>query len=242
MNATHYELPAGEENDHLQLDFVLNKLYKSVKGLNTNVVQEVIIAYEAMGPEDLPAYLYSSELLKEKKIIETYKNHSSGQEEMEDDADEHGYIHRETIYFRKVKYKLKPKILIKYMEDTSRLPKYTLALNKQRQLILNNKYLLNTFQLNSQNLYFFDYVLRHPEETIEKSTMERETGKIKARFQSFLETMIDSELKRVFFPIRSETVIKFRNEIKVKDLKGENIKEKKIDGFLRKLTKIPENI
>lgn len=242
MNAIPNEPPTDGENDHLQLDFVLNKLYKSIKGLNTNAVQEVIITFEATGPEDLPEVFYSSELLKKKKVIETYKSHSSGQEEVEFDTDQYGYASRETIYFRKVKYKLKPKALIKYMVDTSRLPKYTLTLNKQGQLVLNNKYLLNTFRMNSQNFYFFDYVLRHPGETIEKNTMEKETGKIKARFQSFLETMIDAELKRVFFPIRSEAIVKFRNEIKVKDFKGENIKEKKIDEFLKKLTKIPENI
>ena len=237
MNANPDQEPPYQD-DHLQLDFVLGKLYKAVNGLNINTTQNVTITFTVGEPEDLNEYLYTSDFLKEDKVIEKYKRHSSGQEEyIEEDIGGSRYV--QEVHSYKITYKLKPKVLIKYMIDTSRLSKYSLALDKQRNLILNDKYILSTSHFDSVNSNFIEYALQNPRKKIRVEDLKEKAGKIEKRFHAILAQVIkNSELRKVFFPSVSKDAFEFRNEVHTKDLTGEDINEKKINNFIKALKKV----
>ena len=143
------------------LDIVLNKLYLVAKDAPLNKSAEFRIECRSLNVEDLSVYIETLDFLIKEKIIESYEKYSQGQEEIEVDFTDDSSC-RETFYFLKLDCNLKPKKVIDFMIDASRLPKYSLTLSPRRQLLLNDLYLLSTPQFDSPNFYFINYAIKHP--------------------------------------------------------------------------------
>lgn len=220
---------------HLHLDYILNELYKGVKGLNINAVHVITIILRVQEPEDLNEYFYTSSFLEDKKVIKKYSKGSSFLEEMETDND----YGREQIYSTKFKYKLVPKNLIQYMIETSRIPKYTLTRDKKRRLILNGKYLLVTTQFDSPNDYFIEHCIEHGRGLISLGDLMKKAGKKPQRFHIILGNLnIAPNFVDIFFPNVKNSLAQFRMNVTTEDLVGSEINEAEIDKFMKKLTKI----
>jgi hypothetical protein len=234
-NSNIYNMNARIKPNDDSLNYVLNQIYLAIKdNCMSNKIQEVVIKYKALSFEDLVQYTEASMFLKENKIIENCRTYSSGQEDIyainNHDKDE--------ILFIKEAYELKPKILVKYLIENSILPKYTLSLNKKRQLILNDQFILVTPQFNSDNFYTIEYILKNPGKIITKENLPP-LKKLCRRFHTFLEQVIkEPELIKVFFPDVSKDKLKFRNDVKESDLKNEKIKEKNIIKYVKGLNSV----
>jgi hypothetical protein len=219
------------------LNYALNQIYDEIKSDTNNYskVKEVVITYKAALPEDLVGYTEVSLFLKENKIIESHRRHSSGQEKVYGVEDED----EDEIVFIKEAYKLKPKVVIKYLIENSIIPKYTLSLNKKRQLILNNQFILVNLQFNSSNFDFVEYILERSGKIIRKEQLPSPIDHSKKRFHTYLEQIIrEPELIKVFFPDVAQDKLMFRNDVKENDLKDGNIKEKNIDIFIKQLNSL----
>ena len=220
-------------NNPQNLDIVLDKLYAIAKDATLSKRDDFAITCYSQAPENLEGYIEALEFLKKNKVIETYKKYSQGEENVEIELDENN-TDRGTLYFLKLDCKLKPKILIDFMIETSRLPKYTLTLGDKRRLLLNGRHILSTLHFDSPNFYFIDYAMKHPGEIIKRVHIEKTAGKMNKRFHTILEQVIkSSDLRRVFFPNVSESAAEFRNEVMMKDVIGEKIDDQKIITFLK---------
>lgn len=239
MNAIQEALETEQELLRIhdkELELLLNKLQQEIKSLAANKSHEVIITSYAYGSEDLNGYISASSFLKNEKIVEGVQPYSSGQETIWSGADEDEPT--ETIFIKE-KYTLKPTVLTNFLIISSRLPKYTLTFDEQRRLILNDKYLLTIPHFDSPNYYFIEYVISHPGKIIRRENLTKTAGKTEKRFHTILEQIIkDSDLRKVFFRNTSKDASEFRNKVHTKDLLGQNINEKKIANFLKKLTVI----
>jgi hypothetical protein len=211
------------------LNIVLRELYKTVaKESNKNKV--VILSLVDEDPYDsIEEYKEVLKYLKQNRVIGSFKDGGRG-----------GYIEDDItgphdVYFYTPKCVLKPQELTKFLIKTSRLPKYSLRMGKDRKLILNDKYVISRPQFCSSNHYFIEYILAHPNETITKNDIEKTTKeKIDKRFHTALEQLnITSEIRNVFFPGVAIDVLEFRNDVKVKDLDPSY--DKKMSKFLVKL-------
>lgn len=217
-------------------DYILNELSLATRGLKANTPQEIeiIFKYDADCPEDTNQYFYSSSCLKEEGAVEEYKAYKLRKSDLKKIGG------GRTVGVCRIKYTIIPKNLIKYLIDTSRIPKYSLTLDKQRRLMLNDKYILTTLQFAGTNFYFFDYALKNPNKIVKNYTFSNVIGKTEntKRFHTILEqTIKNSELIKVFFPNVSKDAFEFRNRVTVKDLIGQNINEIDIVRFIKTLIK-----
>ena len=225
-------------NTPSNLDFVLNELHAKAKGVVISEAHDFTITCRSLVPENLGEYLEAVELLKKGKVIESYKISSQGEEDIETEYGEYD-TERVTLCFLKLNCRLKPKTLISFMVETSRLPKYTLSLDKQRRLVLNNTHLITTPHVNSQNFYFIDYALKHPGKTITRGGINKSANVIKNKFHKITNQILKNpNLIRVFFLDTKKTSTIFRNEVTLHDMAGQNINENEIIAFLETCRKI----
>ncbi len=232
------------QDEHLDLDYVLKRLNGACISLNSNKLQDVIVTFHVQEPEDLNDILYTSSVLMENKIINGYSEFSSGEEDIETGfSRDHSY--KEKVHLYKYKYVLIPKVLNKYMIDTSRLPKYSLEFDDvQSKVILNKKYILSKLDYDGPNYIFFSYTIKKSRKIIRKENFTKDfAGEInlkiisKRTIRSILENVLkNSELIKVFFPLISKDSAYFRNDVTTKDLVGQKTNEKKIDRFIKTLS------
>jgi hypothetical protein len=217
-----------------ELGILLRDLYLATKGTDLNKTQNFTVTCYGQDPEDLNPYVYALELLKKDKVIEKYRKYSSGEEDR--DIDFEDFTENAVLSFNKYICKFKPKTLIKYAIENSKIPKYTLTIDKRRRLVLNDKYIMVTLQSNSSNYYFYDYAIKHSNQIIKMEEVRKTAGQIHKRFHTILDqTIKNSELRRVFFQKKKKNQTYFRNYIKNEDLVDEEIDEKDIYRFLKKV-------
>lgn len=221
------------------LDQVLNQLYGAAGRLKASTKQEVEVTYycEADYPEEMNKYIEASDFLKKKEAIVSYKIGSSGEDEvMVLDSKRQRSSPRDRV-FCEVTYSLVPQTLIDFMIENSYLPKYSLKLAENGELILNDKYLLIKVQLDRINHQFIEYALEHPNKIIKADNIFIGEGKRKKRFHHIVEELIKNyELRRVFFPhVKKKGSCKFRNNVMQNVILEDRINEKGIAKFIKKL-------
>jgi len=223
------------------LDIVLDKLYLAIKDSVSTKANDFCITWSDQNPEDLGDVMKIFEFLEKQKVIKGCEIVRQGEYDVEIEMGigPEGDRDVATIFYLKLVCNLKPKTLVQFLIETARIPKYILTLDKQRRLVLNYVYILSTPHFNSSNFYFIDYVLKHPKEIIKKEDVEKTAGKIQKRFHTILRQIIkEPNLIKVFFPQIAANAVEFRNGVKINDLVGQKVNEKKIESFLKNLRKV----
>lgn len=237
-----HSMPVMDALHAKELNYVLEDLGRAIKGLSVGVDQEVTITcYDTA--EDMGGYIVASKSLVDNLIVRRFKEISHGEkyfhEHPDDTDDSDDFIPHN--YFIEIKFWLKPKVLIDYLVETSRIPKYTLALDNRRRLIINDKYILTTLHFNSPNFYFFDYALKNSG-LIRKDALKATAGNIGKRFHTVLEQVIkNGELIKLFFPNVAKDVAEFRNFVRINDIRNEGINENSIKRHIKTLRTVSSN-
>lgn len=216
---------------------ILRKLYLNIKDSKNNKVKETSITYYVGCFDDINNYVDATNFLKSNKIIEEIKEHSSKEE-----TDNEGNI---TLFFEET-YIFKPSVLIGFLIETSRIPKYTLSFDKSSCMVMvNNKYLLSKLDFDGINYNFFSYVIDNPNKIIRKEDIYQYLGikekeKIEKRdlLSIILNVIRNKDLIKIFFPQISKDSAYFRNDVTIKDLVGHKINEKNINDYFKKMKTI----
>lgn len=228
---------AKPNQDRLQHDYIVRELYKGIEGLNLKKPQNITVKILVQEPEDLNEFLAASTLLNKEGVIEKYSKKYIGQEEIEIHAA--NYEGRQPVYSYKLEYLLKPETLIRYMEEISLIPKYTLDMDKKRRLIVNKKYKLHTVQFDSLNYYFIDHCIQNKKGLITLDDIMKKSGGKSQRFHVILDNLdIAPRLVGIFFPSVNQGLAEFRTEVTVKDLIGSGVNEEKVGKFIKSLPKL----
>jgi len=91
---------------------------------------------------------------------------------------------------------------------------------KDRQILLNNKYLLSTPNFCGENDNFFEMLYDAPDQLFIKQEMRAEMQKLKKTFHQILNQLgFKGELRKIFFPIVNKDQVMFRNYLTDKDMK-----------------------
>lgn len=232
----------GEPTEPEQLEYVLHALHQGIRGLSVNAAHTVSIVYgcDSEYPEEINQYHYASAFLSDHKIIDGYKVLSSGQKKTQTDERDkyHGTYRTSALYT--FEYTLKPKVLMRYLIETSRIPKYELKLDEGGRLILNDTHVLARPQFNSPNRYFIDLLIKRPKGIITQDELVAKIGKKQCpRFHSILDNLnIAPNLTKIFFLRVGKDMAEFRNNVTAKDLAGLKINEREIDKFIKKLPRV----
>ncbi len=109
-----------------------------------------------------------------------------------------------------------------------------------RNIILNNKYLLTKPDFNSENDNFFGFIFKTPRQKITKEQYRATTKNIieKTFHQILGDLKFVGELRKLFFPNVSSSAIEFRNDIPESELKNIKIDYDELEKELTKLRKI----
>lgn len=94
-----------------------------------------------------------------------------------------------------------------------------------RNIILNNQFLIAKPNFNSENDLIFNFLFRHPYQSFSRKEIESEIGiKLFKDFDKIVENLgFKKDLRRIFFDV-SKDKISFRNPVT-----GEQLKQMKID-------------
>jgi hypothetical protein len=223
------------------IDWVLNKLFLECGGLEGNKTKEVTITYYAQDCEDIDGYTKANEFLKNNKIVEEINDYTSGQEPY--DSPISGEYEGDTMIFFKETYVFKPNTLIKFLIDTSRIPKYTLDFDEvQCKVVINKKYILGKLDFDGINYTFLSHAIGRNRKVIRRENFLKEAStknieefnKKKRDIDSIIRNILKNRnLVRVFFPVISKDSTYFRNNVTRSDLVSQKINESDIDRFLR---------
>jgi len=234
MNAVDIDLDKSSRDINLEkfpMDVILKRIEESFlenpKGKRVSITLTLDIDIEGF-----ERYEDTLNVLKKRKIIGNFttRGHSGFVGD-----DEFG---KEEVFFYTCSFTVNQKKLNTFLVATSRIPKYFLKMDNQRRLILNDKYIISTTNYESSNWFFVDYCLKHPGQTITKEAIEKSTSQILLRFHAILSNLrIAPHLTKIFFPNVATNVLKFRNDVTLKDF-GTEIDENKINKYINTLKKI----
>jgi hypothetical protein len=131
---------------------------------------------------------------------------------------------------------------IKFLQELSFLPRFSIRLKKNREIVLNDKYLMRKPNFGSFNSEIFEYLYYHSNKKITMSTLKKN---VKVEFKSALRQVVrdlrfTGELKKIFFNNVSEDAIEFNNNVLQRDIDKIGISEKKLQIQLKKLERWKE--
>lgn len=220
--------------EEFAIDVVLTKISEfSVE--NPKVKRVTISIALDYDTERFEQYEEAFRLLKKEGVIEGFR--SSGKPEVVEDE----FTGNHEVYLYTPSFRINQKKLNEFLVATSRIPKYTLKIDSQRRLILNDAHLLVRLQFNSTNWYFVEYCLTNSDRVITREAIEKKIGKVGKKipkFHSVLHNLkVSPHLDAIFFPNVSRNAVEFRNNVTVEQL-GSKINEDKIKRFIKTLTKV----
>jgi len=212
------------------LKMISQELDNNKKRKNNKI--EISIAYNVDDFDTLHSYKQAMKTLTEKKIVKNIK-----------DLIRSGYLqdgeHEMEMSFYTPSFILNKKELDKFLVETSRVPMYSLSMDQQRRLLLNNKYLLGTLQFNSTNYYFIELCLEKINGIITQEDITERSSKKPQRFHTILGNLrIAPSLTKIFFPNVGANFAQFRNEVTTEDLLDLETDVKKANRFIKTLRKI----
>lgn len=111
--------------------------------------------------------------------------------------------------------------------------RYFITLNKKRQVMLNDTFVLSTPNFAGENESFIEYVIAHPDEKLTKAAMESELKKkLKKSFHSILSDLgFKGEIRKLFFDA-SKNAVQFKNPVLGKELSELGIDKEKLAAEL----------
>lgn len=121
---------------------------------------------------------------------------------------------------------------------------FVITRNIQRQIILNNQYVLSRPNFFSENDVFFEFVITRPNQKIKRDDIREVMDKdISKNFhQIILDLGFVGELKKLFFSSVSKNTVIFNNHIAVENIKNYGVDLKTLQSELMKLKKLPKTI
>lgn len=104
-------------------------------------------------------------------------------------------------------------------QENSEQKEYWLNYTKNREVVLNSKYIINIMQFGRASDGWFRYIYEHPNEDIALEKIRKETNEgVSGGFNKFLDNIgFTGQLRKLFFE-SGKTLIKFYNPITKKDL------------------------
>jgi hypothetical protein len=132
---------------------------------------------------------------------------------------------------------LEPKTIVE--KNTENNKKYWISYTKNRDVVLNDKHIINTMQFERTSDCWFDYIFNNPNKPITSEEIENETKKSGAKdydFNKFLDSIkFKGQLRKLFFKQGKRGII-FYNPITERDFKNNvSINHKKLEREIKKL-------
>lgn len=217
--------------DEFAIDVILQKIsqFSAENPKSKRVKISITLDYDT---DRFEQYEESLNLLKKKGVIEALE--TSGKAETIEDQ----FTGRHEMYLYIPSFRINKKRMGEFLVSTSRIPKYTLKMDADRRLILNDVYLLVTPQFDSPNRHFIEYCLSHSDSIVTKEEVEKRGGKEIQRFHAVLHNLkIAPYLDAIFFPNISAAAVEFRNNVTTEQL-GSKINENRVKRFIKTLNKV----
>lgn len=217
--------------DEFAIDVILQKISQfSLENPNSKRVKiSITLDYDT---ERFEQYEKALKLLKKEGVIEDLKAGGKA------DTIEDQFSGRHEIYIYAPGFRVNQKKFKEFLVSTSRMPKYSLKMDTDGRLILNDVYLLVTTQFDSPNRHFIEYCLTHSDRIVTKEAIKSMGGKETQRFHAVLHNLkIAPNLDGIFFPNISAAAVEFRNDVTVGQL-GSKINENRVKRFIKTLRKI----
>lgn len=128
---------------------------------------------------------------------------------------------------------------LKKFEDLLK-PKLWLDVRETREVIINGNHQMAKPNFQSENDIFIQFAFKHPDSTIMKDDIERQTKAkvIKNLHQVIRDLGFWGELQRAFFPSISKDAADFRNHLTETDLHELGIDLDKLDKEVKQLPKV----
>ena len=126
------------------------------------------------------------------------------------------------------------------IKPNENISSYRIAINKKREVIMNEFFILSRPDFDSENHNFIDYIFKHPDEIVKKSAIEEAIHKkLKKSFHAILSDLgFKNEVRKLFFNV-SKTSIQFKNNISTGEAKGMGIN---IDEMMKQLIDTKRNV
>lgn len=224
-----------------EFDYVLESLFRAVKDEESNKPQEVVISYKA---DDSKYYIEANKFLKENKVIDKTKTTPKKKEE-KIQIGEDEYDGTELIHYTEEVYVFRPKVLINFLINTSRIPKYNIDFveyDLEKTLLINKKYILSRPRYGGQSFNFFEVVYNNQRKKLTGKFIEDKIscsgGKISRRFKGLITDLgFKKGLCKIFFPQITQEALFFRNNVFMNELDNKLINIKAIDKQIEGLKK-----
>lgn len=129
------------------------------------------------------------------------------------------------------------KVLVEYLHKLSFLSRFSVDIKDNREIVLNDKYILARPDYYSENHEVFQFVYQHPNKALKKEFIEKKLKIMlkKPLRQTIKDLRFEKELKKMFFPNVSMNAIEFRNNILQKDMDEAKINGKRLREQLKEL-------
>lgn len=232
-----------------EINFVLNGLALAVKGLPITKTQAVTVTCYGEDVEKLAGYIKASAFLQKVKIIAKYEVLSYDEEDEESAVIGDRGVPLWTWQTVKIKYWVKPQVLVNFMIKTSRMPQYSVKLVERgirEFVVLNDKYILSSPWYGFPTRNLFDVAYNNPRRPLTKKFIEGSVATATRGKEYHLKRRIDGiladlgftdELRTIFFPHVTKSAIYFRNDVLASELKDQ-INPKKLAKQLVNLKKL----
>jgi len=208
---------------------VLRNLYRQVKDVDKTTKSCILWLGE---PDDISAEREFEilENLKKDGLITNLKTKT--ETEMFDS---------EQVGIAKVTFTIKVKNFIEFLKEQSFIPRHFVRLEKTREIVLDDKYLLTKPNFQSENELVFHYLYNRANQPVSRGVLDRivkeenEDGLHKALRQIVRDLKFTGELRKMFFPNISQNGIEFRNFITESGMTASGVNRSKLNTQLKKL-------